>query len=241
VVFFITKRLLQGNSMSRLTVESIMQAIAATVNQESAAPSSGSSEWSLWLQYINRSYSEWVQANDWESLRKTYFPSITGSSMASVPLPLDFRKLAASPILYGGTTSGEEVPEVLLEQRRQFNETDKFFSTIGNHSDGFTLLFHPATLASGASLEVQYYSTPTSLASPLEVPITSDPQYLIDRSIAYILEARSDPRFQLEENKARDRLMAMIENVNAAKYNSYAGSAPVLTTLRKSGFRLGRN
>jgi hypothetical protein len=103
------------------------------------------------------------------------------------------------------------------------------------------MVLNPGTLASGASLQVQYYSTPTSLSTNIDIPVTPDPQFLIDRAIAYIFEARSDPRFQTEENKAREKLLTMIENMNAAKFNSYAGANYLTTPERRTGFRLGRD
>ena len=102
-------------------------------------------------------------------------------------------------------------------------------------------MFNPGTLASGASLNVPYFSTPTSLASPAQITQIPDPQFIVDRVISFIFESRSDQRFQIVENKARDRLLAMIENANAATYDSYSNMNPVQNTLRRIGFRIGRN
>lgn len=227
--------------MARMTVEQIMRQMAATVNQEASAPTEGSSEWSLWLDYINRAYQEWAESTDWEVLRRRFFPGVTGVSQASVSLPNDFRKLAAPPRLHVDNNYGIEFGEVLPEQESLYNPEDKYITIVGNHTDGWTMVFNPGTMASGASLQVEYFSMPTSLASNTEIPITPDPQYLVDRSIGYIFEARSDPRFQIEENKARERLLTMIENANAAKYNSYAGQSQMVTPERRMGFRLGRD
>jgi len=227
--------------MSRMSVSEIMTQIAATVNQEATPPTEASSEWTLWLAYLNRAYQEWAQANDWESLRKKGFPPVTGISQATVSLFGDFRKLASPPNLHVDSTEGTLYPELLPEQEGMYSENDKYIQIVGNSSDGFSMIFHPASIASGASLEVQYFSEVTALASNTQYPVSSDPQYLVDRTIAYILEARSDPRFQIEENKARERLMTMIENNNASKYNSYASDSPVITTGKRSGFRVGRD
>jgi len=231
----------KGNIMARMTVQQIMRQVAATVNQEATPPTEGSSEWSLWLDYINRAYQEWAEASDWETMRKRFFPGVTGVSMASVSLPDDYRKLAGAPRLHVDTEYGIEFPEALPEQTGLYSTQDKFVQIVGNHTDGWTMVFNPATLASGASLQIDYFSMPTSLASNIEIPITQDPQYLVDRTIGYIFEARSDPRFQIEENKARERLLNMIENANAAKYNSYASPNQLITPERKVGFRLGRD
>ena len=228
--------------MARLTLTQIMTQVAATVNQEATAPSAGGSEYLLWLEYLNRAYFEWSQAMDWEVLRKIYVPAVTGISQATLPLPADFRKLAAPIKLYDGDTSiGTDFKEIMWEEEAIYSPNDKYVKTLGNMADGFSLLFNPATLASGASIVIQYYAMPTSLASPAVIPSTPDSQFLIDRTIAYIFESRSDSRFQLEENKARERLLTMIESENDRKFNSYAGSANVTTPERRAGFRIGRD
>lgn len=228
--------------MSRLTVSDIMTQIAATVNQEATAPSDGSSEWELWLQYINRGVFEWAMAGDWEVLRKRFYPSVSGVSLATIALPLDFDKLAGTPILYDGTSStGTPYPEVIEEQRGMYNTDDNYVHTTGNLSNGFSLVFHPGTVASGASIEILYYALPTALASSAQIPLVPNSQFLVDRTIAYIFEARSDSRFQLQEQKARERLLQMIEDNDDSKFNSYSNPSYQRTPERKQGFRVGRD
>lgn len=232
--------------MATLTVTQIMQSIAATVNQEATAPDTGSSEYSLWLEYMNRALQEWASSHDWEVLKKIYWPSVNGVSTATVTLPGDYRKLARAPILYSSQNSydgeGEEIPDIPEETKGLYNSTDRYVYELGDKSTGFNLVFHPATLASGASLAITYFSVPTSLASPAEIPVVPDSQYLIDRVIGYIFEARSDPRFQQEETKAREKLLQMIEMQNDQKYDSYSNPQYVMNgPLSKMHFRVGRD
>lgn len=219
-----------------------MTQIASTVNQEATAPTSGGTEYNLWLQYMNRAFYEWAEASDWEVLRKRYYPAITDVGQATISLPFDFKKLAAAPIYYGtGFSGGEAWPENLPEEEKDFDVTSKFFTVRGDPTNGWSLLWNPATLASGASIRIEYFSTPTSLASPGEFPIVQDPSYLVDRTIAFIFESRSDSRFQEMESKAREKLLLMIDNQNTAKFSSYANPNYVGSTLRRSGFRVGRD
>ncbi len=220
-----------------------MKKVASTVNQEAGAPATSSSEYTLWLEYLNRGVQEWSEANDWEAAKKTYFPTITGTSQATVALPLDFEKLSGPIVLHGTSEdSRTEYPDVIDEQRGQFTSTDQYIIIRGDISSGKNVIFHPANLTSGASLEIPYFSMPTSLASPGQVPVVPDSQFLIDRTVAYIFEARSDARFQLVEQKARERLMMMIENENLAKYNSYNNPNYVQNApLKRHGFRVGRD
>ena len=216
-----------------------MTQIASTVNQEAAAPVTGGDEFNLWLAYINRALFEWENATDWEVLRKDFVPIVSG---ATVGLPGDFKKISAPPRLYtDGITEGINFPEVLPDQTGMFSEIQKYVTIRGDVSNGFNMLFHPATLASGASLVISYFSMPTSLATTTDVPQMSDSQFLVDRTIAYILEARSDARFQLEESKARERLLNMVEANTAGRFNSYANPNPVLSTNQRAGFRVGRD
>ena len=227
----------------RFTVSQIMVKIAATVNQEATAPTSGSSEYNLWLEYLNRGVQEWAETNDWESLKKTFQPAVTGTSQATIALPFDYKKASANARLHLATSieGGIEYPIILKEERGNYNATDRYVLETGNISSGYFMTFHPGTLSSGASIEIQYYSMPTSLASPSDVPVVNDSQFLVDRTVAYIFEARSDPRFQQEETKARDRLLQMIENADLAKFNAYGNPNPVSNTLRKMGFRMDRD
>lgn len=230
--------------MGRLNVEQIMTQIASTVNQEAIAPTAGADEYLLWLEYINRALFEWSNATDWEALRKVYFPPITGSSTVTISMPEDFRKVAAEIRIYGGGYSdGRHVGEVLPDQVGMYGQASDYFITRGDISGGYNVLLHLGSfsISSGASIAIEYYSTVTSLASSTQVPVIPDSQFLIDRTIAYILEARSDARFQIQEQKAREKLLTMVENNNAARFNSYAGNNPVLTVSQKSGFRMGRD
>jgi len=232
--------------MARLTVTQIMQSIAATVNQEATAPTTGGAEYSLWLEYINRSVHEWAEANDWEVLRKTYFPAVSGTSGATLSLPLDYRKLAGPVINYSDSNyqgiGGAEITDIPFEQRVLRGPTDNYVYETGDSSSGKSLVFNPATLSSGASIAIPYFSIPTSLASPAEIPVVPDSQFIIDRTISYIFEARSDPRFQQQEVKAREKLLQMIEMQNDQKFNSYAGQSYVQNgPLSRRGFRIGRD
>ena len=229
--------------MARLSVTEIMAQIAATVNQDAAAPTAGGSEWTLWLSFINRSVQEWAESQEWEDLRKTYYPTITGTTQASISLPHDFKGLAGPVKLWGadGLTQGETWPVALPEQVDMYNSEDKYIYIAGNMGDGKYISWHPGTLASGASISVPYFSIPTSLASPAQVPLLGDSQFLVDRVIAYVFEARSDPRFQEQEQKAREKLLQMVERNNMDKYNSYGGSNYVTNATSKQGFRLGRD
>jgi hypothetical protein len=235
--------------MARQSVGQILQNISATVNQDPTQPTDGGADFLLWLNFINRAQVEWAEAFDWEQLKKTHLTSLvipSGGSIASIGLPLDFRKLSGPVINWStGVTGGEGWPEILPERLMMQGTTDKFFFAQGDPSGGYNLQWYPGSTtnvgASGATISITYYSMPTSLVSSTQYPITPDSEFIAQRTIAYVLEARSDPRYQDEERKARERLLTMIENASVAKYESYVSPTKILTPENRQGFRLGRN
>lgn len=229
--------------MGRLTLSQIFQQISATVNQDPTAPTAGGSDYNLWLQFANRAVQEWAESADWEDLRRYHYPTLSGMSNPSVGLPQNFKKLAGAPRLYDGSANGwTEFPVIIPEQESLYNkQTDKYTWIFGDLNDGYSLQWNPATLASGASVQIPYFSIPTSLASPNDVPLVPDSQFIVDRVIAYVFEARSDPRFQEQEQKAREKLLQMVEYNNLNKYNSYGGKNYVTNATRLQGFRIGRD
>lgn len=228
--------------MARLSLADIFAAIASSVNQDATSPTAGSAEWLLWKSFVNRAINEWAESHDWEELRLEYRPTISGTTQATIALPQDFKKLASAPVNYGTSVSGgEEWPEILPEQKFLLNTNAHWVQVRGDINNGYNLLWNPGTLASGTTISIQYFSTPTSLASPAQVPLLPDSQFIIDRTVGYIWEVRSDPRFQQQEAKARQRLLLMIENADLSKFSSYAGANPVLNTLQRKNFRMGRD
>lgn len=226
--------------MARMQVSEILSQIASSVNQESTAPVAGSSEFSLWMSYLNRSQDEYDQAVDWEKSRKYFYPGITGASLASISLPDDFRKIAGPIKLFSSDRDTPiEYNYMVNENESMYDKLDKFFTLTGNNTNGYTAVMNPKTLPSGASVQIQYFSYSTSLATTTQYVPMSDPQFAVERTIAYIFRARSDPRFQQVEASARERLSQMEQNENYDKWSSYAGAAPIHTSMRRKGYRMG--
>ncbi len=224
------------------TLNTLQQDIASVVDQSTTVPTAGGDEWNLRKSWINRSIEEYGHAYDWEALRKVAFPGITGVSQGSISLPLEFRKMARMPVYHSsGVSGGEEWSEILPEEIGRFESTDKYFYLLGDRGNGYTMVWNPATIASGASMMLTYFSFPTSLSSPANVLAMENPEFVINRTIAYIFEARSDARFQGFEARARENLLQMIDAQND-KGAAFGTNAYVKTQEQKYyGFRIGRD
>jgi len=184
--------------MARQSIGEIFSHISSTVNQDPTQPVDGSTDFNLWMSFINRAQIEWAESYDWEELRKLYYPTISGTTTATIPLPADFRKMSAPVLNYSvGIQDGQPWEEVPADRLAFKNiSSDRFFILTGDPFNGHFLQWYPATIASGASLAIPYYSMPTSLASATQYPVAPDSEFLAQRVIAYVLESRSDPRYQ---------------------------------------------
>ncbi len=224
------------------TLNSLQSDISAVVDQSTTTPTAGGAEWNLRKSWINRAIEEFGHAYDWESMRKTIWVSVTGVSQGSLTMPMDFRKMARMPLYFSsGIDGGEEWSEIIPEEIGMYQSTDKFFYMLGNRGDGKTMVWNPATIASGASLMITYFAFPTSLTSPADSVIQENPEFLINRTIAYIFEARSDSRFQGFEARARENLLSMIDNQNDTS-RAFGENDNIKTSLTKYwGFRIGRD
>lgn len=163
----------------------------------------------------------------------------TSTGNASVLLPTDFRKSASPPRVMVDTTSYEFLI-TRPQESSMYLDTDRRSTFIGNYQDGYVLRIFGATLASGASIKVPYYASAQSLVSPINVSMCPNPDYLIKRTIAYLWEAREDPRFPGMKNEAETVLRNMLEQENVFPEGS-AYDRVKTTDEARYGFRMGKD
>jgi hypothetical protein len=224
--------------MSAFTVSEIQNRIATLVDQSASAPDSSTDEFAWRTKLLDRSYQEWAYAYDWEALRKEVFISDV-SGTPTISLPADFRKMAMQPILYNNSAvpEGQGWPEIKPEDRRMYLSTDNYFYLLGSRGS-YNMIWSPNTLASGASLLVSYFSFPTILSTASQTVAVPDPEFLVQRTVAYIYEVRNDARFQEVETKARECLLQLIDNENN---RGFSNNDDVITPERRMDFRIGRD
>ena len=169
-------------------------------------------DYSLRREYINMAQREWAEAYRWRSLyRENHSRISTATGNASVALPGDFRTLAGFPkITFDGTTT-ENFPEIRPEEKQQYEDSDRYIVILGDQNAGHTMFVNAGTLASGASIMVPYYRSVASLVSPTNIAMCPNPEYLVQRSLAYIWESRSDARFPQAKAESDKILQKMLE------------------------------
>jgi len=221
-----------------VNVTELEKRINAVVAQDPDAPTDAGDDWNLYLKYLNMSQQEWQEAYAWPSLYKevnTLTSQSTG--LASVSLPSDFRRLDGYLNIADGIDTCE-YPQIDPQKRTQYGDSDKYFYILG-YPGAYTMVVNPASHGSGASISYSYWANAGTLASPADVSMCPDPSYLVQRSVAYLWEARDDGRFPQAKAEAEKILQRMLE-FEVTKGHSYDDGVQTVEES-KWGFRLGRD
>jgi len=218
------------------TVDAIQSEIAGIVDQDEDTGNISTTDYSLRLNYMNRALLEWAEVYDWQSLYKEYLVNVsTSTGNASIALPSDFRKPASFPVI-----DGTEYPDVRPQEDGQFSDSDKRVNFLGNPNNGYVMVVKGVALSSGTSIKVPYYSSPGSLASPANIVPIPNPEFITQRTIAYIWESREDARFPQAKADAQRILSNLIEYENVFHEGSTNNRIKTEAEL-KHGFRIGRD
>lgn len=220
-------------------ITELQKRIWSIVSQESDAPTAGGDDWNLNLVYLNQSQQEWGEAYGWSTLFKEVNTlSSSATANTTVSLPADFRKMDGYLKICDETNAAHEYAQINPAEKSQHDLTEKFCYILG-YPGSYSLVINPGTHGSGASIFYSYWSSPASLCSPTDVSMCPDPSYLIQRSVAYLWEARDDGRFPQAKAESEKILTRMLEN-EVTKGHSYDDRVKTYEESRY-GFRLGRN
>lgn len=149
-----------------------------------------SSELSLRTLFAKRAVDEWSQAYKWRQLKTEYIPSL--GTFASLSIT-NFTQLDGPPMefLYSGTY--EQYPEIQPADRFSKDTDEKYCYITGSDGTGFSI--HVNGIGVNATLSIQYVRGASTMATLTDVCEVPDPQFVTNRVISYVLQARNDDRF----------------------------------------------
>ena len=194
------------------TVSQVLQDSAAYLDLDPTLPSG--TELDVRLNYVKQAINEWGSAYNWKQLNQVYSPS--AATMASIPLPTNFRNLIGAPRNLVGTGRWQEYPQIQPGERYNYGTTDNFCYILGDPAQGYTIIFNG--LASSASLSIDYQRYPSNVATLTDSVEVDDGEYIKLKVISYVLQSRSDDRFPIVDSNANQLLTNMMgrENVQNA-------------------------
>ena len=224
-----------------ISLDNLEGKISSVLDQNEDTSDISAADYSLRREYINMAQHEWAETYDWRSLyRESNLRVSTSTGNASVALPADFRKLAVYPrITYDGVTT-EYFPEIRPQEKSQYASTDRFIYILGDQNVGRTLFINAGTLASGASIYLPYYASPASLVSPANIAMCPNPEFLVQRTLAYVWESQADPRFPQAKAEADKVLRQMLE-YEQVYGEAYDDRVKTVERTRFDSFRWGKS
>jgi len=191
------------------TVQDVLQSVGATIDQDTTLPEG--TELLTRVQFCQRAQLDWFEFYNWQELRRPFAPTVL-ASMTSIGLPQNFVRLASPVYDYSGGIDSPFEYQELNSPSDRFRKlsTDKFVYVAGDDSSGRSLQIRPA-LASGVSLNFEYQCMPSSLASINNTITCPSLQFMAKRVSYYILQARSDSRFQIVQAESDTLLGQLLE------------------------------
>ena len=188
----------------------ILKSVGAITDQDASLPTG--SDLTQRLQFANDALGEWADTYTWTDLRSTIYVNTTTASVTSLGLPVNFRE-PLSPLVEFNDDGSKWVYQIVPAVDR-FNKisTDRYCYINGTYPTKALVI--PNALPSGASLQIDYMSFPSSLATLTDTVPVSATQYMVKKIAALVLQGRGDPRFPSIQNDAQRILSNAIEEQN---------------------------
>ncbi len=173
------------------TVSQLLGAVGAYVDQSTDLPTDD--ELTSRISYLDQSQKEWAGAYDWDILHRT---SVIPFALSGVSVGLDpmFKKLESPVTDVSILNQPFQYIEINPADRFKKGPTDKYVYILGDVVTGKYLTLNPA-MTSNVSLQYDWLAFPTSLATLTDISSCPNPEFLVKRTIAFVLESRSDSRF----------------------------------------------
>lgn len=197
--------------MSTKNCIQLMAEVAAIVNGDATAPTTGSDEYNLFLSALNRAEGLWGEAeHDWENLRMVYKTTL-GLSGTSVALPSGFKKVS-------GFISIEGKRRITIDPKDEIIQSEDSEYCAPHLAENY-LAIYPAA-ASVSAVVMYYHSKVTSLATTTATPLCPSDEYLINKASSLLLFGRSDPRY----SELRDEADLLLERMVGSEVSKLKGN-----------------
>jgi len=188
------------------TLNNILQEIGAYIDQDTSLPTGD--DLLTRAKFIDIALQEWGNAYQWKELRVVNSNISFALSGTSTALPSNYKKLM-SPVKDTVATTDNTWIEINPEDRYDKVNGDKWVAIGGDQSSGKFMML--SGMPSGASLNFDYQSFPSSMVTLQDVCVCPHHEYITKRATALILESRSDSRFPQVKADADVLLSRMIE------------------------------
>lgn len=185
------------------TLSEILQDSSSYLDLDSTLPTG--TELTTRIRFANMALSEWGGSSKWRQL-KTEAEGYLGA-YDSIEIP-NFQYLSGPVVEQIADGIYQEYPEIRPEDRYSKDSSEKYCYIMGSQSTGFFL--YPNGLATNATLSIPYVRSPSAMATLTDVCEVPDPNFVTQRIISYVLQARNDERFPIVMSEGNRLLRNMV-------------------------------
>lgn len=185
------------------TLEDILLDSSSYLDLDAAVPSG--TELTTRVRFSAMAEREWGHAAKWKQLKVELTPSL--ASFASIGIA-NFSELNGAPMEYLSDGIYQEYPEIAPEDRFYKDQSDQYSYITGNDASGFAL--HVNGINVNATLTIPYVREPSIMMTLTDVTEVPDPNFVTQRIISYVLQARNDERFPVVQAEGNRILRNMI-------------------------------
>jgi hypothetical protein len=211
------------------TLDQILKDVNSYVDLENERPTG--TELSVRVNYINQAIREWASSNVWQQLTRSFYP--TTASVSAVALPSDFRELAGPPQEYLSSGSWRAHDAVRVQDRYSLSGSAYYCYIEGDPVSGQFLNFN--NLSVGATVSVNYQRYPSIMATFSDICEVPDPQYVVAKTISYVLQSRDDARFPLKDAEAG----RLLQNMVGRESRSLPGGQNTVRRVGSAAYSIG--
>ena len=172
------------------TLQDILLDSASYLDLDATLPTG--TELTTRVRFSKMAVREWGDAYKWRQLKTELNPTL--GSFASLALS-NYRFLDGPPMEYLSTSTYQSYPEIAPSDRFDKNIDDKYSYVTGNDSEGWAI--HISGINVNATLSIPYIRQPSTMSTLTDICEIPDTQFVTERVISYVLQARNDERFPI--------------------------------------------
>lgn len=187
------------------TLQQILIDANATLDLDASLPTG--TELTTRANYANQAVFDASATGQLSEFKMEYTASVSASSIATLPLPGNFRELQEDPQISDSSGGWSVYKGIEAENKYSYSTGDRYAYVLGNPASGYNLIVN--NIIAG-NLSVVYQRYPSGLATLSNVCELSDPQYIVRKIESYVLYSRSDDRFPIAEQKSEQVLSNMM-------------------------------
>lgn len=182
-----------------MTLSDILIKVNSVMDLDASLPTG--TELETRTSYADRATQDISSVAQLPEFKKEYLT--TTSTLATIPLPMDFREPMGNPRIYIGS-GWEEWELIEAEHKYERGSNSRYCYVLGNPRDGFNLIFNQIVSSDQMSFIYQRY--PSGFSTLTDVCEFTDPMLIPLKIESYILYSRSDERLALSEQRFQQQL-----------------------------------